>query len=173
MPFRAAIASIGSALPESVIDTADISRRIQETTGYKITNGLIERLTGVRTRHYRADDEHPSDLACRAATQALDRAGVSTDRIDLIIFAACTQDITEPATANIVQEKLGATNAQVLDVKNACNSFLNGLDVADSHMRAGKSRCALVVCGETLSTGIDWNIRSLDDLRSRLASPLP
>jgi 3-oxoacyl-[acyl-carrier-protein] synthase-3 len=95
---------------------------------------------------------------------------MSVDEIDLIIFAACTQDITEPATANIVQEKLGSTNSQVLDVKNACNSFLNGLDVADSHIRTGKSRRALVVSGETLSVGIDWNIRSLDDLKSRLAA---
>ncbi len=170
MPFRAALASVGSALPVSVITSADLGRRIHETTGFELTNGLVERLTGVRTRHYRADDEQSSDLAVRAATQALDRAGVGIEQIDLIIFAACTQDITEPATANIVQEKLGAKNAQVFDVKNACNSFLNALDVADSHIRAGKSRCALVTCGETLSLGIDWNIRSVDDLKSRLAA---
>jgi 3-oxoacyl-[acyl-carrier-protein] synthase-3 len=136
----------------------------------EITNGLVERLTGVRTRRYRAVDEQCSDLAIKAALKAIERADLPVDKIDLIIFAACTQDISEPATANIVQEKLGARNAQVFDVKNACNSFLNGLDVADSHIRAGKSRCALVVSGETLSAGVDWNIRDMDDLKSGLAA---
>lgn len=170
MSARAAIASIGCALPERVVTTADVSRKIYQTTGFELTNGLVERLTGVRARRYRADDQQSSDLAAGAATQALDRAGVSRNDIDLLIFASCTQDITEPATANILQEKLGCFHAQVLDVKNACNSFLNGLDVADSHVRVGKSRRALVATGETLSMGIDWAIRSLDDLKSRLAS---
>jgi len=169
LTVRTAVASVGSALPEQEITTKDINRRIYEATGLEITNGLVERLTGVRARHYRAADEQSSDLAVRAARQAIERADISVDQIDLIIFAACTQDISEPATANIVQEKLGANNSQVLDVKNACNSFLNGLDVADSHIRCGKSRCALVVSGETLSIGIDWKIHNLDELKSRLA----
>ena len=88
--------------------------------------------------------------------------------IDLLVFASCTQDLIEPATANIIQEKLGCHRAQVLDVKNACNSFLNGLDVADSHIRAGKSRCALVVAGETLSLSIDWQIRSTSGLVGKI-----
>lgn len=170
MPVRTAIVSVGSAIPEQVIATEDINRRIFDATGLEIHNGLIERLTGVRTRRYRSQGEQSSDLATRAARQALERADVSADEIDLIIFAACTQDLSEPATANIVQEKLNACNAQVLDVKNACNSFLNGLDVADSHIRTGKSKRALVVSGETLSLGVDWNIQSLEDLKSRLAA---
>jgi len=170
MRLRSALTSVGSALPEQVISTKEICSRIRDTTGFEMTNGLIERLTGVRTRRYRAADEQASDLAVRAAIQALERAEVSARDVDLIVFSSCTQDITEPATANIVQEKLGATNAQVFDVKNACNSFLNGLDVADSHIRVGKSRLALVVCGETLSIGIDWNIRCTDDLKAGIAA---
>ncbi len=170
MSVRTAIASVGVAIPEEVVTTADINRRILEATGLQITNGLVERLTGVRTRRYRAPGQQSSDLAVAAAKQAIERAGIPVSEIDLIIFAACTQDISEPATANIVQEKLGITEAQALDVKNACNSFLNGLDVADSHIRAGKSRCALVVSGETLSVGVDWKIRDFDDMKSRLAA---
>ena len=169
MPVRTAIASVGSSLPDREITTTDINQRIFEASGLQINNGLVERLTGVRTRRYRAADEQSSDLAVKAALQAIERADIDVSKIDLIIFAACTQDITEPATANIVQEKLGVENAQVFDVKNACNSFLNGMDVADSHIRAGKSRCALVVSGETLSVGIDWNIKTFDDLKYRLA----
>lgn len=167
---RAAITGIGYYLPGEPVTTADINKRIFRTTGYELKNGLIERLTGVKSRYYRADDEQCSDLAAKASLQAIERAGVSVDEIDLIVFAACTQDVTEPATANILQEKLGCHHSQVLDVKNACNSFLNGLDVADSCIRTGKSKCALVAVGETLSLSIDWSIRSDDDLKSRLAS---
>lgn len=170
MAVRSAILSVGSVVPEQAVTTEDINRRVNETGGLGITNGLVERLTGVRTRYYRASNEQSSDLAARAGHQALERADISADQIDLIIFAACSQDVCEPATANIVQEKLNATNAQVMDVKNACNSFLNGLDVADSHIRAGKSRRALVVSGETLSVGIDWNIRKMEDLKTSLAA---
>lgn len=157
-------------MPEHKVTTEDINRRIFDTTGYGVTNGIIERLTGVRSRQYRADDEQCSDLALQATIRALEHADTDRQEVDLIIFASCTQDITEPATANILQEKLGCPGAQVLDVKNACNSFLNGLDVADSHIRAGKSKCALVTVGETLSLSVDWSIRSAEDLKSRIAS---
>ncbi len=170
MSLKAAFAGVGAYLPGGPVTTEDIHRKIYDTTGYTVKNALLERLTGVRARHYRASDEQSSDLAVNAAECAMERASVSADEIDLLIFAACSQDLTEPATANIVQEKLGAKNAQALDVKNACNSFLNALDVADSHMRAGKSRRALVTVGETLSLGIDWNIHSADDLKSRIGS---
>lgn len=167
---RAAFSGIGYYLPGEPVTTADLNQRIYKATGYEIKNGLIERLTGVRSRYYRADDEQCSDLAAKAAIQAIERSGVSLDEIDLLVFASCTQDITEPATANILQEKLGCRQAQVLDIKNACNSFLNGLDLADAYIRTGKSKCAVVAVGETLSLSIDWNIRSDDDLKSRLAS---
>lgn len=170
MQLRSAFAGVGYYLPERPVTGDDITQKIFETTGYSVTNGLIERLTGVRTRHYRAEGQQCSDLAAEAVVSALDRAGVSKDDVDLLIFASCTQDIIEPATANILQEKLGCSSAQVLDVKNACNSFLNGLDVADSHVRTGKARCAVVAVGETLSLSIDWAIRSAEDLKSRLSS---
>ncbi len=167
---RSVLLSVGDYVPQRTVTAEEINRKVMETTQFSITNGLIQRLTGVRSRRYRAEDEQASDLASKAGERALERAGVARGDVDLIIFASCTQDITEPATANIVQEKLRCSNAQVMDVKNACNSFLNGLDVADSHIRAGKSKTALVVAGETLSLSIDWSIHSLDDLKSRLAS---
>lgn len=168
-PIRAALIAVGDYIPERTVTAEDINRRVRETTQYSITNGLIQRLTGVRARRYRSDDEQCSDLAAKAGARALERAAIAAEEIDLLLFASCTQDISEPATANIVQEKLGCTQAQVFDIKNACNSFLNGIDVADSHIRAGKSRRALVVAGETLSLCVDWSIHSLDDLKSRLA----
>ena len=169
MPLRSFFAGVGYYLPERTMTTEDVNRKIHETTGFVVNNGIIERLTGVRTRHYRAKDEQSSDLALNAATRALDQAGVDREEVDLLIFAACSQDITEPATANILQEKLGCSKAQVLDVKNACNSFLSGVDVADSHVRIGKARCALIAVGETLSLSVDWSIRSSEDFRPRIA----
>ncbi len=170
MKLRAAIEGVGYYLPSTRVTTEDVNRRIFETTQFKLTNGLLERLTGVKTRHQRDPNENCSDLAASAAERALEHAGTSKDEVDLVIFAACTQDITEPATANIVQEKLGTMKAQVFDIKNACNSFLNGLDVADAFIRTGKARCAVVAVGETLSLGIDWAVQNMDDLRSRIGS---
>lgn len=170
MTVRAACMSVGHYLPERTMTGEDINRKIAEVTGFELTNGFVERLTGVRSRHYRAEHEQASDLAANAARQAIERAEISPEEVDLVVFAACTQDLGEPATANILQQKLGCSRAQVLDVKNACNSFLNGLDLADSHIRSGKSRCAIVAVGETLSLFVDWKIRSVDDLKSRLGS---
>ena len=169
MPLRSCFAGVGYYLPERTMTAEDINRKIFETTGFGVNNGIIQRLTGVRTRHYRANDEQSSDLAMKAAERALEQAGVDPKEVDLLIFAACTQDVAEPATANILQEKLGCSRAQVLDVKNACNSFLNGLDVADSHMHAGKVRCAVIAVGETLSMTVDWAIHTTEDFRPRIA----
>lgn len=170
MSIRSVIAGVGYYLPRHVVATEEISRRVFEASRFMIPNGLIQRLTGIAERRFRDDEEQSSDLACKAVQVAMERAGVSPEDVDLLIFAACTQDIAEPATANILQEKLGMRNAQVFDAKNACNSFLTGLDIADSHIRAGKARCAVVAVGETLSLTVNWGIRSVDDLRSRLSS---
>jgi 3-oxoacyl-[acyl-carrier-protein] synthase-3 len=130
---------------------------------------MIERLTGCREHREVSSDFNASDLAVAASRQALERANITQGEIDLLIFCACSQDITEPATANIIQEKIGATNAQVLDIKNACNSFINGLDIAESMIITGKSHNALVCSGEVLSRYVDFNIKTRKDLELRAA----
>jgi 3-oxoacyl-[acyl-carrier-protein] synthase-3 len=161
---------VGHHLPRQVVTSTDVEERVYGQTQFRIPKGLLERATGVVERRYRSESEQSSDLATKAAEMALERAEVDSSDIDLLIFASCTQDITEPATANIIQEKLGADRSQVFDIKNACNSFLNGLDVAESHIRAGKAKTALVAVGETLSISIDWNIDSAERLRSRISA---
>ncbi|MEE9294103.1 MAG: ketoacyl-ACP synthase III [Phycisphaerae bacterium] len=163
-------AGVGHHLPSKVVTSEEVERRVYETSSYKIPRGLVAKATGIVERRYRDDDEQASDLALKASRQALDRAGMVAEEIDLLIFASCMQDIGEPATANILQEKLGATRSHVFDVKNACNSFLNGLDVAESHILAGKANNALIAVGEPLSLTIDWNIGSTGDLRSRISA---
>lgn len=169
MAEKVVFAGVGHHLPEKVVTSREVEQRVFETTQYRIPPGLLTKATGIVERRYRADEEQASDLALAASKKALERASMGPEDIDLLIFAACTQDITEPATANILQEKLGATRSHVFDIKNACNSFLNGLDVAESQIRAGKAKTALIAVGETLSLSIDWNISSGDELRSRIS----
>ncbi len=168
MGTKVVFAGVGHHLPEEVVTSEEVERRVFEHSNFKIPRGLIQKATGITERHYRAHDEQASDLAHKAAEVALQRAEMDAKDIDLLIFAACTQDLAEPATANILQEKLGANQSQVFDVKNACNSFLNGLDVAESHIKAGKAKNALIAVGETLSLSIAWHIKSTDELRSHI-----
>lgn len=131
--------------------------------------GILGKLTGC-LEHREADPGiNASDLAATASLAAIKRAGITAADIDLIIFCACSQDITEPATANIVQEKTGATNAQVMDVKNACNSFINGIDLADAMIKTKKIETALVCTGEVLSRYVDMDIKTRKDLDVRAA----
>jgi len=166
---KVVVASVGHHLPTEVVSSSDVEQRVYEVSQFKIPPGLIEKVSGIEARHYRSDEEQASDLALKASEQALARAQMDVQDIDVVIFASCTQDITEPATANILQEKLGARGSSVFDVKNACNSFLNGLDVAESLIRAGKARTALVAVGETLSLSIDWRISSVRQLKTGMS----
>lgn len=170
MSLKVVFAGVGHHLPANVVTSEEVERRVYETSKYKIPRGLVVKATGIRERRYRDDDEQASDLAQKASEMAMERAGIGAKEIDLLIFASCMQDIGEPATANILQEKLGATESHVFDVKNACNSFLNGLDVAESHILAGKAKTALIAVGEPLSLTIDWNIDSTNALRSRISA---
>jgi 3-oxoacyl-[acyl-carrier-protein] synthase-3 len=166
---RAMITGVGHYLPDIVISSDDVECRVAERTGFRMPRGLIARMTGVKERHYRADEEQASDMAVQAARSAVSRAGITPADIDVLIFASCTQDITEPATANIIQDKLAAVGAHAFDVKNACNSFLNALDLADSLIRTEKAETILITVGETPSPSIKWDLASAEDLRRGVA----
>jgi 3-oxoacyl-[acyl-carrier-protein] synthase-3 len=105
-----------------------------------------------------ADHEQASDLAVAAARRVLAERGHGPDRLDLLIFGSASQDLVEPATAHIVAAKLGAT-CPVFDVKNACNSFLNALQIADALIRTGQHERVLVCTGESPSRAIRWTVR--------------
>jgi len=150
------LAGSGHYVPETVVTSADIDQRLaMKRNG---VGRLVESLTGVRERRHAPPGANASDMAVPAARQALERAGRRPEDVDLLIFAACSRDLSEPATANIVQAKLGASNAHVLDITNACNSFLNALDMADAQIATGRSRCALVCTGELSSAWVNWSI---------------
>ncbi|MCG5215756.1 3-oxoacyl-[acyl-carrier-protein] synthase III C-terminal domain-containing protein [Streptosporangium soli] len=119
--------------------------------GYVPPAGIVERMTGIQWRHVADDDQQASDLAVSAARK------LDLDGIDLLIFASASQDMVEPATAHIVSAKLGLS-CPVFDVKNACNSVLNGIQVAEALIRTGGHRRVLVCSGEMPSRAVRWQV---------------
>lgn len=165
MTHRARLLAVASALPPTVRTSAEVEALIAERSPhYAPRAGTITAISGVRTRRVACDDTQCSDLAAEAARRALHAAGVDARDVDVLIFAAAGQDLMEPATANIVQEKLG-TSCQVFDVKNACNSFLNGLQLAESLILSGSCRTAVVATGEVCSRAISWTVEDSDQFR--------
>jgi 3-oxoacyl-(acyl-carrier-protein) synthase III len=162
---RVRLLEVATALPPTVRTSQEVEALIAESSdSFRPRAGTIEAASGVRTRRVAAPGVQCSDLAVEAGRRALDAAGMSPADVDLLIFAAAGQDLIEPATAHIVQDKL-ATCCQVLDVKNACNSFLNGLQIAEAVLLSGGCETALVVTGEICSRAVDWRVRDREHFR--------
>ncbi|NBE50183.1 3-oxoacyl-ACP synthase III family protein [Streptomyces boluensis] len=151
--LRVGITSVGSCLPDTEVTSRDLQEQITAASGVRLPERTLERVTGIGTRRAAAEGEYASTLAVRAARTALERAGLTPCDVDLLLFASATRDMVEPATAHIVQAELGS-RAHALDVTNACNSFVNGIDTARSMILAGRARRALVVTGETPSRAV-------------------
>ncbi|MFI2565960.1 3-oxoacyl-ACP synthase III family protein [Paenarthrobacter sp. NPDC018779] len=152
------IAGLEVYLPPARLDTAAVERRIAEQSpGFRVPKGLIGRVTGIKTRSVMAETEQASDLAANAAAKVLAGCGLQAPDVDLLIFASASQDMVEPATGHMVAAKLGL-QCPVMDVKNACNSFLNGVEVADSLIAAGRYARVLVVTGESPSRAVRWSV---------------
>jgi 3-oxoacyl-[acyl-carrier-protein] synthase-3 len=163
LPARVGITAVGTYLPDHRVTSAQVQDRVARASGLPLPPGLVERLTGITARPVAGDGEYASTLAVRAARQALAAAVLDPLDLDLLLFASATRDVAEPATAHIVQAELGG-RAHALDVTNACNSFLNGIDVARSFILAGRARRALVVTGETPSRAIRWQVAGLREV---------
>jgi 3-oxoacyl-[acyl-carrier-protein] synthase-3 len=152
------VAGISAYLPPDERTSLQVEELIRmHSPGVQVPQGIIESVTGIRTRRVAAEGTNSSDLAAEAGKRVLEKTNTSPDQIDLLIFASVCQDLTEPATANIVQEKIGTT-CPVFDLKNACNSFLNALEVAEALIQGGKYRKVLVTVGETVTRSIRWSV---------------
>jgi 3-oxoacyl-[acyl-carrier-protein] synthase-3 len=161
----ARIAAIAASLPPLRRTSLEVEATIAANSpGTSVPSGIVQSVTGIRERRVAGEGVFASDLAADAARQVLQRTGTPARAVDLLMYASAGQDLTEPATANIVQEKTG-TACPVFDIKNACNSFLNGLEVAEALIRAGTYRTVLVTVGETPTRGIKWQTRDREDLR--------
>jgi len=155
----AVVTGLGHYLPDQVVTTEEVVDRVNRASGRRVLSSRVIRMfSGVEERRYAPPGTTSSELAARAGEVALAQAGLDPTDIDLLLFAAVTQDVIEPATANIVQERLGCWNAAVCDIKNACNSFLNALDVATAKVLLGQCRRVLVTSGEVASVHVGWCI---------------
>lgn len=166
---HASIASVASVLPPTILSSLELEERVRHaSSSILFPEGTIERLTGVRHRRVASDNQHVSDLAIEAGRKALAQVGRTITDIDLLLFAAASGDITEPATANIIAAELGAS-CPVFDIKNACNSFLNGMEVANALIQTGAYQRILLVNGETPSRVVRTTVNGQEGLRRAFA----
>jgi 3-oxoacyl-[acyl-carrier-protein] synthase-3 len=152
--LRSRVIGTGSYLPARILTNDDLAARLDTSDSW-----IVER-TGIRERRIAADGELTSDLAVAAARPALESAGLAAADIDLIVLATATPDRTFPATATAVQAKLGMTRGAAFDVGAVCSGFIYALSVADSMLRSGQAKTALVIGAETFSRILDWEDRS-------------
>lgn len=148
------IAGTGSYLPEKILTNADLERMVDTTDEWIFTR------TGIRERHIAAEGEFTSDLSAQAARQAIRAAGIQAQDIDLIIVATTTPDRVFPSTACLMQDKLGISGCPAFDIQAVCSGFVYAMATADSFIKSGAAKCALVVGAETMSRITDWTDRS-------------
>lgn len=147
------IAGTGSYLPTRVLTNAELECMVDTTDEWIFTR------TGIRERHIAAENEFTSDLAFNAAKNAIVSAGVLASDIDLIIVATTTPDKVFPSVATMVQRKLGVAGCPAFDLQAVCSGFVYALATADNFIKAGNSRCALVIGSETFSRITDYSDR--------------
>lgn len=150
---HSAIKGSGSYLPARIVPNAELAAKV-ETTDEWITSR-----TGIRQRHIAEDGETTSQMAANAGKAAIAKAGLSANDIDLIIVATTTPEKSFPATAAITQSLLGIKNAAAFDVQAVCAGFVYALSVADSMIKSGNFRNALVIGADKMSSLVDWNDR--------------
>ncbi len=152
--LRSVVLGCGSYLPARILSNDELARSVETTDEW-----IVQR-TGIRERHIAAPGELTSDLALAAAKSALANAHVEASSIDLIVLGTSTPDQTFPATAVTVQAGLGITSGAAFDLQAVCSGFVYALSVADSMLRTGAAKRALVIGAETFSRILDWNDRT-------------
>lgn len=141
------LVSVGTYIPEQRVTSEEIMREV-DSLRFDVPHRWLEKATGVKERRAAPSELAPSDMAVKAALEALEVAQLSADQIDTIIYVGIDRDVLEPATAHMVQAKLGARNALVFDLTNACHGFINGLHMMDAMIALGQTRRGLIVTGE-------------------------
>ncbi|MDM8335562.1 beta-ketoacyl-ACP synthase III [Wolbachia pipientis] len=149
------ILSTGSYLPKKTLSNDEIALKVETSDEW------IRQRTGITQRHIADEGELTSDLAVNAAKNAIEKAKILMDEIDLIIVATTTPDKTLPSCATIVQSKLKCVNAFAFDVQAACSGFIYAVTVADSLIKSNnRIKYALVIGAEIMSRIVDWEDRS-------------
>ena len=153
-PRSVHIVGTGSYVPDRVLTNADLEKMVDTTDEWITTR------SGIKERRIAPDYMCTSDMAVEAARRAMEQAGVRAEEIDLIICATITPDMPFPATACIIQHKLGANRAAGFDMEAACSGFLYGLEIGQQFITSGTFDTVLVIGAEKLSTIVDWQDRN-------------
>ncbi len=148
------VAGTGSYLPERVVTNGDLEKIVDTNDEWIVSR------TGIRERHFAADDQNASDLAVEASKRAMQAAHVHAGEIDLIIVATSTPDMVFPSTACILQDKLGIKHSTAFDMQAVCAGFVYAVATADKFIRSGSAKCALIVGAEVFSRILNWKDRS-------------
>tara|TARA_B110000977_G_C11076846_1_gene491510 strand:+ start:1162 stop:2151 length:990 start_codon:yes stop_codon:yes gene_type:complete len=144
---------VGGCLPARLVSNDELTKTVDTSDEW------IQQRTGIKQR-YLVEDERTSDLAVGAARQALEHAGLSADDIDIIVLATTTPNDTFPSTASVVQKDLAAFNAFAFDIQAVCAGFVYALGVAESLLKTGQGKRALVIGAESFSKLLDWDDRT-------------
>lgn len=152
--LRSVVTGVGGYLPDRIVTNDDLAKLVDTSDEW------IRERTGIRQRRQAADDQPVSDLAVEAAKRALAAAGRSPEDVDLIIVGTTTPDLTFPATATIIQRKLGCPVGVAFDVQAVCSGFVYALSVADGFVGRGRAKCALVIGAECMTRLMDWTDRA-------------
>jgi 3-oxoacyl-[acyl-carrier-protein] synthase-3 len=148
------IIGTGSYVPERVMTNEELEKMVETS------NDWIVSRTGIRERRIAAEDECTSDMASKAALNAIEMAGIKVEDIDLILVATVTPDMAFPSTACFVQAKIGAKNAACFDVSAACSGFLYAIEIAQQFITSNTYDTILVIGADKLSSIIDWTDRN-------------
>ena len=152
--IRTKVIGSGAYMPAKIVTNDDLAKRVDTSDEW------IRERTGIRQRHIVADGERTSDLALAAARAAIQDAGIEVSDLDMVICATTTPDETFPATATIVQSKLGMTRGAAFDLQAVCSGFIYGLSVADNMIRGGQAKTVLLIGAESMSRLLDWSDRT-------------
>jgi 3-oxoacyl-[acyl-carrier-protein] synthase-3 len=150
---NARIAGIGRSIPPRVVTNDDLTASIDTTDEW------IQQRTGIRERRYSEGETGAADMGAAAAAEALERAGLRAADVDCVIFATLSPDFDMPASACVLQSRLGIGGMPAFDVRNQCSGFLYGLAVANVFVKTGRYQRVLLVGAEVHSTGIDLTTR--------------
>src|SRR5881296_3672108 len=148
------ITSVGSYVPEKVLTNSDLEKMVDTSDEWITTR------TGIKQRRIAAPTEYTSDMAAKAALRAMAKGRISPEQIDLIIVATITPDMPFPATACLVQERIGAYRAAAFDIEAACSGFIYGLEIGQQFIMSRTYDTVLVIGAEKLSAIVDWKDRN-------------
>src|ERR1700754_4989984 len=152
--IRARVIGCGAYLPSNIVTNDNLAKRMDTSDEW------IRERAGIRERRIVLPGEKTSDLAVGAARAALKDAGIDAGELDMIICATTTPDESFPATATIVQSRLGMSHGAAFDVQAVCSGFIYGMSLADSLIRTGSARTILLIGAETMSRLLDWSDRT-------------